>query len=178
MKYTIAMYRLQHTFDPLKSARRAILQARAGARPSFEEGQVGDIERDALAEGLPLWLWGRSGLLYIASNAAWPGLYKIGCTRRTVPTRMRQLNSAGLATPWLARWQWHVHDAFGLEALIHRDCDAWRVTGEMFQAPVEELKARIDGLVELDRRLLVRHLEPYWPDQFLSPISAQSGAGS
>lgn len=150
------------TFEPMAAAARAVQLARAGQPVSFDDGPVGDIERDALAEGLPLWLKAKAGTLYLAANASWPGLYKIGCTRRSVEARMRQLSGAGVPTPWVTYQTWQVHDAHGLEALAHRACHRWlapvtlKVNSELFGAPAEVLIAQVDRVVAEDTRRLRR----------------------
>lgn len=154
------------TFNPLLVAARAIRLARAGGQLFFDDGPVGDIERDALVAGLPEWLAAKSGNLYLAANASWPGLFKIGCTRRSVPARMQQLSGAGVATPWVAVQAWSVHDAHGLEAAVHRACADCRVTGELFHAPAETLVQTIDDLIALDHARIQRVLSIYLPASF------------
>ncbi|KWA84259.1 hypothetical protein WL29_23145 [Burkholderia ubonensis] len=148
----------------MAAATRAIQLARAGERLYFEEGPIGDIERDALVEGLPLWFAAKAGSLYLAANASWPGLFKIGCTRKSVEARMRQLSGAGMATPWVACRTWRVHDAHGLEAQAHRACEHWRVKGELFHATAEVLEQAIDAVVAHDRAQLVAHLSYFLPE--------------
>lgn len=138
------------TFEPMAAAARAVQLARSGQPLYFEEGPVGDIERDALVEGFPLWLKAKAGNLYLAANASWPGLFKIGCTRRSVEARLRQLSGAGVATPWFEVKSWLVHDAHNLEAQVHRACQAWLIKGELFHAPAETLMAVIDKVVRDD----------------------------
>lgn len=159
------------TFEPMAAAARAVQLARAGQPVSFDEGPVGDIERDALAEGLPLWLKAKEGSLYLAANASWPGLYKIGCTRRSVDARMRQLNGPGMPTPWVVYQTWPVYDAHGLEALAHRACRRWqaplsdKLNSEMFEAPAEVLQRAIGDVIALDRTHLMAQLSAFLPDQ-------------
>ena len=152
------------TFEPMAAATRAVQRARAGEHLYFEEGPIGDIERDALVEGLPLWLEAKAGSLYLAANASWPGLFKIGCTRKSVESRMRQLSGAGVATPWVACQTWLMYDAHGLEAMAHRACEQWRVKGELFHAPADILQQAIDTVVAQDRALLVAHLSYFLPE--------------
>lgn len=155
------------TFDPMAAAAKAIQLARAGQSPSFDDGPVGDIEREALVEGIPLWLEAKSGHLYLAANASWPGLYKIGCTRRSVEARMRQLMSSGVPTPWVAYHTWAVHDAHGVEALAHRACRRWmvdlqlKVRSEMFGAPAEVLQRTITDVIQRDREQLGARLPAF-----------------
>lgn len=158
------------TFNPMAAATKAIAVARSGQSLSFEDGPVGDIERDALVEGLPLWFKAKAGSLYLAANASWIGLFKIGCTRRSVAARLQQLSGAGVATPWIEVQSWLVHDAHGLEAMAHQACAQWRVKGELFHAPAELLIKHIDRVVQEDRAKLHRALGCYlteapWPTE-------------
>lgn len=153
-----------NNFDPITAATCAIQLARAGKQPSFDDGPLGDLERDALAEGVPLWLKAKSGALYLAANASWPGLYKIGCTRRSVESRLKQLSGAGVATPWVVYQVWEVHDAHGLESQAHRACAHWRVKGELFHAPAQTLIAAIDQVVLRDLAHLQQGLSWCLPD--------------
>lgn len=161
-------------FDPLVTATRAIQQARAGQHLSFDDGPLGDLERDALAEGVHLWLKAKAGTLYLAANATWPGLFKIGCTRRRVETRMKQLSGAGMVTPWRALRTWEVHDAYGLESQAHKACSAWCVKGELFQAPEADLAAVIDTLVQRDLSFLRQGLVWFLPESLQAPAMSRA----
>lgn len=151
-------------FDPFNAAQRAIQQIRLGQPIAFEDGPVGDFERDALSAGLPRWFKAKSGQLYLAANASWPGLFKIGCTRRSVEQRMQQLSRTAVVTPWLALKAWSVHDAYGLEAQAHRACEAWRLQGELFQADPNALAQLIDEVVASDRLRIEKALQFWLPD--------------
>jgi hypothetical protein len=166
------------TFDPMSAAARAIQLARAGESPSFDDGPVGDIERDSLAEGIPLWLKAKSGHLYLAANASWPGLFKIGCTRRSVDARMRQLSGAGVPTPWVPYQTWAAYDAHGLEALAHKACGRWLVQSELFHAPAEVLQRAVRDVLSADVARLASSLGLFLPDSFgLAPDAAPAPAG-
>lgn len=164
-------------FNPLTAAVRAIRLARKDQPLCFDDGPIGDLEREALVEGLPLWRSSRSGFLYLAANASWLGLYKIGCTRRSVPERMAKLNNEGIPTPWLAVASWGVYDAHGLEALAHRACAQWHVQGELFNAPYAELMTRVSQCIVDDRarleRCIGRQLMPGAMDDFLGSVVCQ-----
>ncbi|WP_434715669.1 GIY-YIG nuclease family protein [Paraburkholderia sp. A3RO-2L] len=160
-------------FDPMTAAARAIQQARGGSPVYFDDGPVGDLERDALAEGLPLWLEAKGGCIYLAANASWPGLFKIGCTRRSVESRMRQLGGAGMATPWVAVQVWEVHDAHGLEARAHKACQKWQVKGELFHAALVDLVEAIEAVIAADRAAVAAAAEAVF---LPTPFSAGKAA--
>ncbi|HWJ86705.1 MAG TPA: GIY-YIG nuclease family protein [Pelagibacterium sp.] len=62
-------------------------------------------------------------IVYVLTNAAMPGLIKIGITSGPIETRMRQLDSSGVPMPFeafyaaevedAARWEKALHEAFG-----------------------------------------------------------------
>lgn len=144
--------------DPLPAATRAVQQARSGVDVTFDDSAIGDLEREALLEGLPLWRAARAGHLYLAANASWPGLYKLGCTRRAVATRVAELGGAGLPTPWLIVYSWEVYDAHGLEAQVKRACAQWHQHGEMFGAHFDTLRDAVDAVVSSDVARLGQHV--------------------
>lgn len=144
--------------DSSSAVSRAVKLVRLRRPLVFDEGVVGDCQREALEEGLSAWRETRAGHLYIAMNASWPGTYKVGCTQRSVEARMRQLSGSGVATPWVAVASWSVYDAHGLEAMAHKACQSWQVKGELFQVPFEVLRATVDAVVQEDARLLAAEL--------------------
>lgn len=142
----------------LEAAARAVKLARRGQPPEFDEGPLGDIERDELVDGLPLWLGTRRGWLYLARNDAWPGLYKVGCTRKSVEQRLHDLSGTGVPTPWVRVRSWGAYDAYGLEARAHAACADWRYQGELFMADPRLIAGAVVHAIEADRELLLRHL--------------------
>jgi len=154
--YTSAMLYL----EPVAAFKRAVLLARLGKELSFDDDGVDDLIRESLTEGLPGWLSQSNGYIYLAQNASWPGLYKVGCTRKTVEARMQALSSEGMLTPWQAIKAWKVYDAHGLEALAHKACATWRVKGELFGAAPEALSRAIDAALAQDREQLRQALKP------------------
>lgn len=126
--------------EPLPAATKALQFVRKNQPVPLEEGELGDLEREALEEGLPAWVQAKGGFLYLAANASWPELYKIGCTRRTVAQRLASLSGTGVATPWVEVASWWVPDAHGVEALVHQACARFRVKGELFHADRTQLR--------------------------------------
>jgi hypothetical protein len=142
--------------EPLAAAKQAVSFARSSKLLPIDDGPVGDMVRDTIIEGFPLWKQKFQGFLYLASNEGWPGLHKIGCTRRTVERRLKSLNSAGVPTPWVAVQTWYVYDAPSLEAKIHRACSQWRVRSEIFNASKELLIEKIRLCLTQDSQILTR----------------------
>lgn len=140
--------------EPVALVQRAISLARKGQSLPIDEGPVGDLLLDALNEGWATWFDQKKGRVYLAGNVSWPGLYKIGCTRRSVASRMASLSGAGLPTPWVCIHSWEVFDAHAIEAAIHQACKEYRLKRELFHASVEELVSRIEHVIAEDRQKL------------------------
>lgn len=149
--------------DPLPAARRAVALARRDQFVPLDDGPVGDLVREALAEGLPAWVQAREGYLYLAANPGVENLYKIGRARGSVEKRMKSLNDAGVLVPWQAVAVWRVYDAAGLEAQAHAACAEFRVKNELFQATWGELTGRIQACLAQDAARMGRYLEMFYP---------------
>lgn len=144
----------------LTAVARAVRQARRGVSPAFEEGQLGDDQRDELVHSLPLWVASRKGWLYIAHNEAWPATFKIGCSRRGVPQRLAALSGTAVLTPWRPMFVWSVYDAHGLESLCKANCRSWWVRGELFEMPLASMEAVVRHVILSDKQMLLSHLHP------------------
>lgn len=149
---------MSYALDPAVITRRVIHAARQGRASSFDDSTVGDLQREALAEGLQSWLTTRKGTLYLACNPAAPNLYKIGRTRLPVAERMRALNGPGVLVPWTEIMVWDVYDSPGLEAAAHRACLEFQIHGELFQAPWQILVDRIEDCLQTDLARLQQNL--------------------
>lgn len=85
-----------------------------------------------------------TGSIYILSNPAMPGLYKIGMTTRSVVSRIAELNSStSLPLAFVVEKSMVVSYPWALEQKIHKVLSKYRVNGnrEFFQIELDELKA-------------------------------------
>lgn len=145
--------------EPLPAAKKAVAYCRKGVELPLDFGPVGDMLREAIEAGIGLWYEQSRGHIYLAQNAGWPDVYKIGCTRKSVEQRMRSLNGEGLLTPWQVLGVWDVYDAHGLEAQVHRRISKKRLRGELFKGPVAELQEAIEQVLAEDRARMNQGLE-------------------
>lgn len=81
-----------------------------------------------------------SGAIYLLSNPAMPGLYKLGMVNapNTVEERIQQLSSTtGVPTPFARIWAERAEHPHFAERAAHALLDPWRVTRkrEFFQCP-------------------------------------------
>lgn len=141
--------------EPLQAASSAIVLARAGQAPIFDDDVLGDMAREVLVEGLALWVAQHRGWVYLAHNEAWPGVFKIGCTRKGINSRMLGLNRTGVVTAWRALITWEGYDAFGMETRAHGQCKAFSMGAEMFKADPAELVAQVRVAMGADQQLML-----------------------
>ena len=152
---------------PVTLAKRVLDHARKERPFEIPEGQLGDDVVERLIEGFEQLIAEQEGFIYLASNAAWPGLYKVGCTRKSVDARMRSLAGAGVATAWHCHLAWPVYDTYGLEALAHKACRGYHAQKEFFYGPAEALAEQISFAIVQDLASLRRWLGPHWlPEDF------------
>lgn len=146
--------------DPIniRAVVQAVRMARRDVSPTFDDDAMGDEHRDELVYGLPRWVSDRRGWVYLARNVSWPGLLKIGCTRKGVPERMQSLSGTSVLTPWQPQTIWSVYDAHGLEAASHTACAHWHRRAELFEAPQHEVEQAIRRAMLADKALLLKHL--------------------
>lgn len=76
--------------------------------------------------------------IYFASNAAMPGLIKIGFTVRSPTERLLELDATGVPVPFQVSYAACVDNAHKLERLLHRELDHVRVRPdrEFFQTTI------------------------------------------
>ncbi|MCU7812048.1 MAG: GIY-YIG nuclease family protein [Candidatus Thiodiazotropha sp. (ex Notomyrtea botanica)] len=81
------------------------------------------------------------GYIYLLINQSIPGMVKIGYTSATVESRINQLNSTGVPTPFQLAAQFYVRDVKTVEAMIHKKLNPHRVNDrrEFFSGTVSEL---------------------------------------
>jgi len=149
--------------EPLQVATAVIRAVRTGrawdGQAVSPYGSLADLYRELLEEGLPQWHAQHQGYLYLAVNASWPGVLKIGCTRRSVEARMASLSTAGVATPWRALWSLVVHDAHYLEAKVHHACAQSRLGKEFFSTAPEFAQALVQQVTQADAAQLTEGLQ-------------------
>jgi hypothetical protein len=92
---------------------------------------------------------GRSGMIYVLSNDEFPGLLKVGCTRRSATQRAQELNSqTGVPGTFVVEAYWRVDDPFDSERAVHERLLAQRLEGkEFFRVSVSEaIAVLVDAL--------------------------------
>lgn len=89
----------------------------------------------------------RNGYLYVASNPALPGVFKIGATRAHPTERMEQLSATtSVPTPFVLAYYTRANDCFALETQIHEYLGKYRLSQsrEFFTCTLSEIVAALD----------------------------------
>jgi len=83
---------------------------------------------------------GQAGMIYVLSNNEFPGLVKVGCTRRSATHRAQELNSqTGVPGTFVVEAYWGVDAPFDAERSVHERLLAQRLEGkEFFRVSVSE----------------------------------------
>ena len=90
-----------------------------------------------------------SGYLYVLSNPALPGLLKIGRTKATPASRLRQLSSTSVPSHFVLEVAFRVSDDVLAEKLAHADLSTFRQSAsrEFFALTVAEAIRRVTPIV-------------------------------
>ena len=89
----------------------------------------------------------KGGWLYILSRKDEPGILKIGMTTRSVPERVKEINSAtGVLRPYSARQVYKVENAKEVEQLVFKLLASYRIREdrEFFQIPFGKVVKMIE----------------------------------
>ena len=89
--------------------------------------------------------------VYVLSNPAQPGIFKIGYTSNTPEERARQLsNATGVALPYEVEYAYSCWNGLELEKDIHERLNEYRLRKqrEFFQVDLEEAKEIINEIGE------------------------------
>ena len=88
------------------------------------------------------------GIVYCLSNAAMPGILKIGITGNTAEERARQLSTTGVPLPFKVEFAMKVIDARSAETTLHKLLEQYteRISSrrEFFRVSVEEVRGFFD----------------------------------
>lgn len=103
------------------------------------ETLVIDAPAAAIAQSDETSIESDAGTIYIASNAAMPGLLKIGYTTREIGTRISELSAAtGVPNPFKLEWTMPVErSAKEIEGLVHSSLRSKRAGKEFFRLSLE-----------------------------------------
>lgn len=113
-----------------------------------------------------------SGYIYILANPSFNnGLFKIGLTKRKIDTRMRELFTTGVPTPFVQCAVLTTGDRMGVEKQLHERFVSARVSPnrewfKLEQNDIEEILRGIDGIdyevKSSNPRSITRALEGSW----------------
>lgn len=76
--------------------------------------------------------------MYILSNEAMPGIYKIGMTHRNPEYRAEELNTTGVPVPFIVEYCIYIDDYMKIESIVHRKLKEYRFGKEFFNYNLEK----------------------------------------
>lgn len=100
----------------------------------------------------------RKGELYVARNPVTPEFLKVGMTRGSAESRVKELATAGVVGAYTCVQGWHVHDRYHAERVVHEALvnKGWQRHKEHFAARWEEVCPLVTEIVAQDRTLFER----------------------
>lgn len=78
------------------------------------------------------------GFVYILSNDAMPGIYKIGMTYKKPELRANELNTTGVPTPFKVEYCIYIENYTMIERLIHEKLKNYQFGKEFFNYELEK----------------------------------------
>ena len=78
------------------------------------------------------------GYVYVMSNEAMPGLYKIGCTSRHPLERASDLYTTGVPTPFVVEYCINIDNYANIERLVHKELSAYNFGKEFFKCDLDK----------------------------------------
>lgn len=117
--------------------------------------------------------------VYIITNAAGPGLLKVGFTDRTPELRAQELGTTGLPAPYEVAYAIEVTDGRSVEKAVHIRLAPYHVGKEWFRCPVATAKEVLDELSHVaysNSPLVPGHaLEAFMqPEEWVAPEASPS----
>lgn len=119
------------------------------------------------------------GFVYIMSNNAMPGIYKIGCTSRNPYTRAGDLYTTGVPSPFVVEYYVYVENYQTIEKLIHKNLYKYNYNKEFFKIDlidcICELKNVVDNY-DYDEKYKNNHLKSQvegWEDSYILEVEKE-----
>ena len=78
------------------------------------------------------------GYVYVMSNAAMPGLYKVGCTSRHPNERASDLNNTSVPSPFVVEYCMLIDNYTNIERLVHKELSAYNFGKEFFKHDLDK----------------------------------------
>lgn len=89
-----------------------------------------------------------AGVVYLLSNSAAPGIYKVGQTSRNPKVRVAELNAqTGAPGRWVCEYTWSVDDPELSEKLAHIALKEFHHSKEYFKVPISEAVKVIESVI-------------------------------
>ena len=92
------------------------------------------------------------GYVYVMSNEAMLGIYKIGCTSRNPDERANDLNTTGVPKPFVVEYCINIDNYVNIEKLVHNELSAYNFGKEFFKCDLEKCILTIKHVADRNSR--------------------------
>ena len=134
----------------LSLARRGVVQLDA----ALADTPLDDDFRDYLYQSVSDYFAQAQGYLYVVTNPAQAGFFKVGKTGRTPAKRLAELNNEAVVGTFILVKSWSVKDRHSLEKTAHQHLSGLPRHKEFFHGTWQQVCAAVDSVVAADDLLL------------------------
>jgi hypothetical protein len=143
--------------DAARVASQALVLARRGVvqlDTALADTPLDDDFRDFLYQSVSDYFSASQGYLYVVTNPAQAGFFKVGKTGRTPAKRLAELNNEAVVGTFILVKSWPVKDRHWLEKAAHRQLSDLPRHKEFFHGTWQQVCAAVDSVVAADDLLL------------------------
>jgi len=97
-----------------------------------------------------------SGIVYILSHKAMPGLLKVGFTHRTIEERLTELSHTGVPGKFTAELYFEVDNPPLFENLLHKSLREFHFDKEFFSVDIKIAIKAIHALIDIDKLTYIK----------------------
>jgi hypothetical protein len=143
--------------DAARVANQALTLARRGViqlDTAMANTPLDDDFRDFLYRSVSDYFEQARGFLYVVTNPAHAGFFKVGKTGRTPVKRLAELNNEAVVGTFVLVKSWPVRDRHWLEKAAHQQLSGLPQHKEFFHGTWHQVCAGVDSVVAADDLLL------------------------
>ena len=100
------------------------------------------------------------GYVYVMSNEAMPGVYKIGCTYRHPSERANELHNTSVPKPFVVEYCINIDNYENIEKLIHKELSSYNFGKEFFKCDLEKCILTIKHIADRNSRYSEAYKDP------------------
>ncbi|KWU19107.1 GIY-YIG nuclease family protein [Burkholderia cenocepacia] len=152
-----ALRRAFHHGDAPRAAAHALVLARRGVTQldtAMADTPLDDDFRDFLYQSVADYFAQAKGYLYVVTNPAQAGFFKVGKTGRAPARRLAELNNEAVVGTFILVKAFPVDDRHWLEQAAHHRLSGFPRHKEFFHGTWEQVCDAVDAAITADEQLL------------------------